>query len=405
MASTAPAPTREAAARRDCADRATRGPAPLDALRAAARPDRRWRRPATGRASRSPRRSDDRASTGRCVHRCGRGDRGLQHERAVGQRDPPIGANSISPLRRTTPGATARSGRAAGATTSGPSSRRTATRRSARRGDVGHHVVGVVPSSRGSGRVLVLESEHVTGSFGRAVQRHARAATARRSSARDRPGPRRADRGRPPAPTRATARRADHRGRPSGRVRAGRRHRRPMPRRSRTRTRSSPRNFDAFDCQSARPFATTSSASWSSPASGRAVIRAVAESRSVRGEVELFVDPAHGVTELDSGIPERIPQSTRRRLDVLGDLLGLDVVDQQEVEVAARREFPAPVSTDRQQGHATRLRWVRSHRLVEEFDHPVVGEFGQHPAVRRVRIGRLGPPLPPGAPPDELRPS
>ncbi len=40
------------------------------------------------------------------------------------------------------------------------------------RGDVGHHVVGVVPPSRRSGRVLILETQHVTGPFGRAVQRH-----------------------------------------------------------------------------------------------------------------------------------------------------------------------------------------------------------------------------------------
>ena len=102
-------------------------------------------------------------------------------------------------------------------------------------------------------------------------------------------------------------------------------------------------------------------------------------------EVELLVDPPDGVAELHTGVPQRIPDRAGDRLDLLGDLLRLDVVDEQQVEVALRGEFAAAVSADREQRHpAGRTRGLRD-RLVEDGRDPVVGDLRERSAVVATR--------------------
>ncbi len=71
------------------------------------------------------------------------------------------------------------------------------------------------------------------------------------------------------------------------------------------------------------------------------------------GEVELLVDAADGMAQLHARVPERIPDRTGERFDLLGHLPRLDVVDEQEVEVALRGQLAASVPSDRQQRHPT----------------------------------------------------
>ena len=67
----------------------------------------------------------------------------------------------------------------------------------------------------------------------------------------------------------------------------------------------------------------------------------------VGGEGEVVVDGPHGVAELEAGVPERIPQRRRQLLDARRPLL----VHQDHVDVAERRQLPAPVAADGEQRH------------------------------------------------------
>ena len=109
------------------------------------------------------------------------------------------------------------------------------------------------------------------------------------------------------------------------------------------------------------------------------------------GEVELLVDPSDGMTELHARVPQRVPDGARNRLDLFGDLLRFDVVDEQQVEVALRGELAAPVAADRQQCDPTGRAVGPCDRFVEDGDHPLVGDLRERPAVVAAQLcNRIG---------------
>ena len=99
------------------------------------------------------------------------------------------------------------------------------------------------------------------------------------------------------------------------------------------------------------------------------------------GEIELLVDPPDGMTEFHTGVPQRVPDRAGDRFDLLGDLLRLDVVDEQQIEVALWSELATSVSTDREQRHPARRAGGLCHRVVEDRRDPVVGDLCQRSAV------------------------
>jgi hypothetical protein len=75
--------------------------------------------------------------------------------------------------------------------------------------------------------------------------------------------------------------------------------------------------------------------------------------------------------EPDARIPDRVPDAVCHRLDVTRPA----VVQQHEVEVAARRRFASAVAADRDQRD--------SRRIAHPLDKPVVRHFDQGGAQRR----------------------
>ncbi len=103
------------------------------------------------------------------------------------------------------------------------------------------------------------------------------------------------------------------------------------------------------------------------------------------GEIELLVEATNGVTELHTRVPQRIPDRAGDRLDLFRDLLRFHIMDEQEVEVALRRQLAAAVSADRQQRHPAGGSLEPPECLVEDGHHPVVGDLGERPAVVATR--------------------
>ena len=118
-------------------------------------------------------------------------------------------------------------------------------------------------------------------------------------------------------------------------------------------------------------------------------------------QLDLLVDPPHGMTELHAGVPERVPDRTRDRLDLLGHLPRFDVVDEQQVEIALRSQLAAAVSADRQQRDPARRTLGSCDRVVEDRDDPLVGDLRQRPTP--VAAGDAGRPQRP-APGDPAEP-
>ena len=107
-----------------------------------------------------------------------------------------------------------------------------------------------------------------------------------------------------------------------------------------------------------------------------------------RGRIEIggskthrLVDTADSVSELDPGIPERIPDRAGDGLDLLGHPLGFDIVHQQEIEVALGGQFAAAVAPDRKQRHSASRSVHAVERIVEDVHHPVVGDLREQAAV------------------------
>ena len=99
------------------------------------------------------------------------------------------------------------------------------------------------------------------------------------------------------------------------------------------------------------------------------------------GEFDLVLHAAHGVSEFDAGVPQRIPGGGRQRLDLRPDLLGLDVVDEEEVEIAERGQLAAAVPADGEQCDPPPIGPVLGDGAVEHVDDPLIGRVGQGLAV------------------------
>ena len=130
-----------------------------------------------------------------------------------------------------------------------------------------------------------------------------------------------------------------------------------------------------------RPAAITSRASSSSPASGRTVSIAVADSRSVRASSIWSFTRAHRVAELHAGVPDRIPDRRGQRFDLRPHLLGLEVVDEQEIEIAVRSQLAPSVPADGEQRDPPPVGAVVGDRPIEHVDDPLVGHVRQGAAV------------------------
>ena len=70
---------------------------------------------------------------------------------------------------------------------------------------------------------------------------------------------------------------------------------------------------------------------------------------ALAGHLEDLVDRAHLVAQLQAGVPHRIPETVGDRTD-----LDAGSVYQCHVEVAARAQFPSPITTERHEGSAGR---------------------------------------------------
>jgi hypothetical protein len=108
-----------------------------------------------------------------------------------------------------------------------------------------------------------------------------------------------------------------------------------------------------------------------------------------------FARRTHRVVEGQAQIPDRIP-------DLVGDpgeLAGRQgaVVEQQQIEVAARGELAAPVPADGDEGHAGLWAALRVRGGgVQQRGQPAVGHLGQLGAARRPGRRPLGEEAQPG---------
>jgi hypothetical protein len=89
------------------------------------------------------------------------------------------------------------------------------------------------------------------------------------------------------------------------------------------------------------------------------------------------VDAAHRVPELEAGVPDRVPDRTRDRLEAARRRL----MHQQQVDVAERRQLAAPVPADGDQCEARSARVLLSGERRER-DDPGVGRLCELVAVR-----------------------
>jgi hypothetical protein len=245
--------------------------------------------------------------------------------------------------------------------------------------DVGHHVVGAAPTASGRSGVLVLQTQHVAGTIRCEMQRHSGAHedVVRTVEFDDVLGdqvepcclrpPQRLDVAEPTVTVLQVG--LEPVCHVAGRVLA---HPHPV----------------AELCEVTRPIGAPQVETLRDHLRGQLVVAGQWPRRDQGGggvevgpgQIELLVDPSDGVAEFHTRIPERVPDGAGDRLDLLGDLLRLHVVDQQEIEVALRCELAASVAADRQQRHPACSTLDPSGRIVEDVDHPVVGDLGQRPA-------------------------
>ena len=108
----------------------------------------------------------------------------------------------------------------------------------------------------------------------------------------------------------------------------------------------------------------------------------------VAGEAELVVERAHGVAELQTGVPERVPERRRR----LVDAPDLAVVEEEHVDVALRGELAAAVATDGDEGHRRTLPTRRDagRGVAPQRTEHVVGRARQRSAQRPTSERRVG---------------
>ena len=93
------------------------------------------------------------------------------------------------------------------------------------------------------------------------------------------------------------------------------------------------------------------------------------------GKCQLLVDRAHGMAELEAGVPHRVPDRGRH----LRDACRLALVDEQQVEVALRRQLAATEPANGQEGELGGPRVLLAGTLGERLD-PRVRGGGQPPA-------------------------
>ena len=98
---------------------------------------------------------------------------------------------------------------------------------------------------------------------------------------------------------------------------------------------------------------------------------------------------AHGVAELRAGVPQRVPDRRRERLDATRRR----VVDEQQVEVAVRRQLAAPVAADREQRHPWRPRMFVACGVVQSATShaSVAAESARHSSRPPSACRRSGP--------------
>ena len=97
----------------------------------------------------------------------------------------------------------------------------------------------------------------------------------------------------------------------------------------------------------------------------------------VAGQRQLVVVRAHGMAELQAGVPQRVPQGRRRLLDALG----LALVDEHHVDVAVRRQLTPAVAADGDE----------RHRRLAPPRRDAVGSLGPQPDEQVVGRCREGP--------------
>ncbi len=98
-------------------------------------------------------------------------------------------------------------------------------------------------------------------------------------------------------------------------------------------------------------------------------------------DLDLLLHAAHRMSELHARIPQRVPDGRGQRLDLRPQLLGLDVVHEQDVEVAERRQFAPPVPADGEQRDPPLVGPVLGDRLIEHVDDPLVRHVRQRATV------------------------
>lgn len=96
----------------------------------------------------------------------------------------------------------------------------------------------------------------------------------------------------------------------------------------------------------------------------------------LRGRLAGLGGGAHGVVEGEAQVPHRVPDAVGEG----GDRARVAaVVQQDQVQVAAGRQFAAAVAADSDQGDPARLLGARGEKSRE----PVVGQFGEGGTARR----------------------
>ena len=84
----------------------------------------------------------------------------------------------------------------------------------------------------------------------------------------------------------------------------------------------------------------------------------------VRRQRERVSDGSHGVAELQTGVPDRVPE-------LLGDADGVDrrADQEQQVEVGLRAELTSALATESDEGDV-----LVGDRLVEQLDQPALDQ-------------------------------
>lgn len=175
----------------------------------------------------------------------------------------------------------------------------------------------------------------------------------------------------------ATARRAAaSRSPPRASLRSGSSRKRSSPAfsaRSRHRACSCGSRLAAWLRQSARTAVRSPARSPASPHDGPRVEQPELDLEVLGGGLAGLGRGAHGVVQGHAEVPHGVPEAVGERGQCLG--AGLAVVQEQQVEVAARGEFRPAVAADRHQGRPAHAGLAYGPR--EEGAEPVIGQCGQ----------------------------